>query len=105
MIKISDIENPDDVLRRTGKEISLCACELHELANSLHSELYEALKLLDFAPKSNLIASIDEAIRFTEEVDMIVPAIIEKGEYFSKLGEKLLFGPVAPPFRFINRED
>ena len=105
MIKISDIENHDDVLRRIGKEISLCACELHELANSLRSELYEALKLLDFAPNSNLIASIDEAIKFMEELDMVIPAIIEKGEYFSKLGEMLLFGSIAPPFRFINRED
>lgn len=104
MIKISDVENPDDLLRRTGKEISLCAYELHELADSLRSELYEMLKLLDFAPDSKLVASIDEAIRFTEEVDMVIPAIIEKGEYFSKLGGMLLFGPVAPPFRFI-RED
>ena len=87
MIKISNIEDPDGFLRRTGTDISVCAYELQPLADSIRSNLYEILKLSDVIHNSNLIASIEEAIRFTEEVGMVVPAIIDKGEYFSKLEE------------------
>ena len=75
------MECPDNVLRKAGKEISLCVYELCKLADSRHSNLNELLKSLGFVPDSNLIVSVDEAIRFTEEVYIGIPPIIEKGVF------------------------
>lgn len=96
-MKIPDTESPDTILVRIGTDISYRAFEMQKLLNAVQVDLNELLKLADSTHNSNLGVSSLEARRLAEEVEGDILAILEKGRYFTALGQKFCFGPLAPP--------